>query len=183
MKIAFFSDVHGQLAVLEQFLAKPDVASATHLVDAGDFFQSYQGLDSQVSLAMAALINAHPAHKLAVWGNNDPLDMQQLFTFAVESKVLTHTVGPYTITLSHGHYGEPKSLQQITKSKPNWRLFVQGHTHVARLYVDKKEVFLNPGSLSYPRSSLPATYAILENKTLSIKTLSSGEVVYSAHLA
>ncbi|HEU4965059.1 MAG TPA: YfcE family phosphodiesterase, partial [Bacilli bacterium] len=42
------------------------------------------------------------------------------------------------------------------------RLTVFGHTHTPTLYVENGRVFLNPGSLSYPRGYTVCTYAIAE---------------------
>ncbi|NIZ19482.1 YfcE family phosphodiesterase [Entomospira culicis] len=183
MSIIFFSDLHGEVANLELFLQQPDVANAQWLIHCGDFFQDYHPLSPQEALHLANLLNDHPAQKLSVRGNNDTLKQLDLFTFPTAQKSITEVIDSYSITLTHGHWGSAQSFAPQSKSRNLWQIFVEGHTHVARLYRDNKEIHLNPGSLSYPRSQLPPTYATLKNKTLTIKALHDGRVYFSEILS
>ena len=46
---------------------------------------------------------------------------------------------------------------------------MQGKTHVLRADQKKGYILLNPGSVSIPKEGNPPTYAVLEDKTFTIK--------------
>ena len=46
-----------------------------------------------------------------------------------------------------------------------------GHTHVYMLKHEDGVTYLNPGSISFPKNDLPATYAVMEGNHLEIRGL------------
>jgi len=69
------------------------------------------------------------------------------------------------VLLTHGHALNVKTspLPLIYRAAElDASLAVFGHTHTPALFVEDGRVFLNPGSLSYPRGHTACTYAVLE---------------------
>lgn len=67
--------------------------------------------------------------------------------------------------IAHGHTLQVKSspLPLLYRAQElDASLSVFGHTHTPTLFVEDGRVFLNPGSLSYPRGYTVCTYAICE---------------------
>jgi predicted phosphodiesterase len=56
-------------------------------------------------------------------------------------------------------------------------LLLGGHTHVPKfLELDNGCFYFNPGSISLPKENNPKTYAIYENRTLTLKELTGKTV-------
>ena len=73
-----------------------------------------------------------------------------------------------TIVMTHGdRWPSPYGL-----SMREGDLFLFGHIHVPRLYVDGNGIIiLNPGSASYPRGGSAASYAMLTPTRIEIRSL------------
>jgi uncharacterized protein len=71
-----------------------------------------------------------------------------------------------TIYLHHGHHSIPKNIDAD--------IIIQGHTH--RCSLEKKDgtIYMNPGSMTYPRSGF-YTYGIIESTGASLVELKTGE--------
>ena len=48
-------------------------------------------------------------------------------------------------------------------------ILIHGHTHVLKAEQMEGYILLNPGSVSIPKEGNPPTYAVLEDKTFTIK--------------
>ena len=48
-------------------------------------------------------------------------------------------------------------------------ILIHGHTHVLKAEQKEGYILLNPGSVSIPKEGNPPTYAVLEDKTFTIK--------------
>lgn len=68
--------------------------------------------------------------------------------------------------LTHGHMYSPEDFDLKRGD-----LFIQGHTHIPALEKRDGYYFINPGSVSYPRSSSGPTFALLEEEKASILSL------------
>jgi predicted phosphodiesterase len=75
--------------------------------------------------------------------------------------------------LTHGH--------KINKDSSNLRsaeILIHGHTHV--LCIEKfgqGNLYINPGSTTYPKENNPPSYMIYEDGKFEIKRLDSGETI------
>ncbi|NIZ39935.1 YfcE family phosphodiesterase [Entomospira entomophila] len=177
MKILFFSDLHGQIDQLQTLLKKQDAMSADWILNCGDFFGGYSPQEA-ITQELSRLYLSNPAQKLSVLGNNDSSTLLSLISNQPYAQSIVQTIGDIHITMTHGHLGSAEMFLGEQPKTP-WRLFIEGHTHVARLKKVGTSLYLNPGSLSYPRSQLPPTYAILKEKTLSVKALENDRVFHS----
>jgi Predicted phosphoesterase len=80
--------------------------------------------------------------------------------------------------VNHGDEFSQKSLAPHPGA-----VLCSGHTHI---YVLKKEngfIFLNPGSISFPKNGNPPTYAFFDGKTFEIRSFDDDQVVASLPLS
>ncbi len=142
MKLLVVSDNHGEKALLEQLKVKY-ANEVDALIHCGD---SELAEDDE---AMADWI--------VVRGNCDYDDRY------VEEKVIE--LSAETIFITHGHLYNVKmnELQLFYKSKEVGATAVFfGHTHLLGAEQIEGIIFVNPGSLSYPRGGNEKTYALIE---------------------
>jgi putative phosphoesterase len=69
------------------------------------------------------------------------------------------------VLLVHGHTLNVKTTAlpiSYRAAELDAQLVVFGHTHTPTLSADEERVYLNPGSLSYPRGYTVCTYCVLE---------------------
>jgi uncharacterized protein len=181
MKILFFSDIHGNFEHLSKLLAKEALQSVDWLINAGDFFYGYSLPTQANKQKLAQLINSHKAPQLNVLGNTDNPHDAKFFSYGAEEASAHLILNDISITLSHGHLKPLRSLW-----RPNlatFHILAQGHTHVAEIKVVDNFIYLNPGSLSSSRSHLPESYALLDNKRLTVLALSNDEPLLSYNLS
>jgi len=77
----------------------------------------------------------------------------------------------WKIFLHHGHRYFSQLPSDISSSDMN--LVIQGHTHLFSLERKNQMIFLNPGSLSAPRSS-HYTYAVVDRSGIDIVNIKTG---------
>ncbi len=130
------SDSHGNASILKDIVHRyPTADLYLHL---GDSEESPQMLYPFVS----------------VKGNND---------YLIEEEVKIITFEPLKIFMTHGHRMYLSKENMVAKARLNHcNAFFYGHTHVPFYEYYEGVHLLNPGSLSYPRSSYGTTYAIVD---------------------
>jgi putative phosphoesterase len=102
------------------------------------------------------VLGIHP-NLIAVCGNCDNIGVAN-----VEQEF--HLLGVKAM-LTHGHTLHVKTtpLPLLYRAQElDARLVIFGHTHTPTLFIEDGRVFLNPGSLAYPRGYTVCTYAIAE---------------------
>lgn len=134
------SDTHGRTERIEQVIRQ--VGRYDLLLHAGDHAED-------------VLDRYH--RTLTVCGNCDPegiTDVEQDFSLLGVPGLLVH-----------GHLLNVKTTPLPLMYKAAEReaqLIVYGHTHTPTLLVEEGRVFLNPGSLAYPRGYTECTYATVD---------------------
>jgi putative phosphoesterase len=77
------------------------------------------------------------------------------------------------IFLHHGH--------RPYKNFPGSDIIIQGHTHYYSLLKKDGQIFMNPGSITYPKSGT-ATYGVIDNTSADIIELETGNRLISIEL-
>ncbi|UNC90889.1 metallophosphoesterase family protein [Candidatus Contubernalis alkaliaceticus] len=134
MRIAVFSDTHGNVIMMEKILTTMD--SVDLLIHAGDFYQDAVKLSQRLpSLSVKAVV-----------GNCDyPRLSPQELILELEG---------IRIYVIHGHSLDPGDFYNalIAEGKRvKAQLVIFGHTHLASRFEREGIIFLNPGSISGPR--------------------------------
>ena len=144
-KIIVASDSHGNTELLKHLaLIHSDASLFLHLGDSQD-----------------SETNIYPF--ITIKGNND---------FLISRLDRVVTFGTLKIYMTHGHKMYLSKENMIAKAKKyECNMFLFGHTNRPFYEVCEGVHILNPGALSYPRSAIGATYAIvniLENGSIDV---------------
>lgn len=143
MKVVVFSDAHGSKRAIRRVLDfNPD---ATHIISLGD---------SELRHKYLLDLNI-----IAVKGNY-PLDGGIAYERIIE-------IEGKKLFLTHGHkYGVRRDIRELVEKADQTGVDVVlfGHTHIP--YIDRINgvYYLNPGSISSPRSSDEPSYLVLNIK-------------------
>lgn len=133
MKILIVSDTHRQNSRLYQLIDRVKPVDA--ILHCGDI----EGEEIGVSTAAKAPV-------IVVSGNND-------FTYGYDMEKCLN-IGKYRVYMTHGHqYGVHYGIDKLkrTMGARGANIIIYGHTHVPEIKYELRQVFLNPGSLTYPR--------------------------------
>lgn len=78
-------------------------------------------------------------------------------------------IGGLTIFVTHGHFHQVKqslmSLSYYVENK-NVDVILYGHNHIANAQNIGEQLFINPGSIRFPRNRVERTYAIMKWESL-----------------
>ncbi|WP_455538071.1 metallophosphoesterase family protein [Terrisporobacter sp.] len=144
MKIGIISDTHGDMKSIEK--AIPYLEKCNLIIHAGDYIDDAEYIHYATDVEVKC-----------VKGNCDSYnsDGNYELTFSVENR---------KFFLCHGHYHNVKidvnSLYKFAKDN-DIDVVVFGHTHVPTYKVIDNIIFINPGSLSYPREKSDKSFGIL----------------------
>lgn len=139
-KILLLSDSHGLREELIEICERHEVTQRIHCGDS-ELCKSSPELNSYIM----------------VGGNCDhdqQLPAEQIVSF-----------GDLTCFITHGHlYRVKESLQTLSyrAQEVNARLVFYGHTHIASVQEINNQLFINPGSIYFPKGRLEKTYAIID---------------------
>lgn len=161
-KLIVTADIHGSYGswLTVKSLLKP----RDTLVIAGDLFDTKYGNTSHMDFQPESIkkdLNRFKSHFYYVYGNCDTtsffpgFDTLTEFT-ALDKKFLLH----------HGHRPSP--------CPEDIDIIIQGHTHLCSLEKKGRHIFLNPGSITYPRNGFP-TYAVIDRSSIQLIALKTGE--------
>lgn len=141
MKIVVFSDAHGHRDMVDRVLAfnpNPD-----YIICLGDSEMEHDYFLSRRIIHVKGNYSRDPG-------------------FSYEQVL---EVGVVTLFITHGHkYKVHHSLEYLIEHALNksYDIVLYGHTHVLHTQKVDSTIFINPGSLSNPRSVYPPSYCILE---------------------
>ncbi|WP_426448221.1 phosphodiesterase [Siccibacter colletis] len=176
MKLMFASDIHGSLAATEAVLTRFEQSGARWLVLVGDLL--YHGPrnalpDSYNPAAVAERLNQVASRAIAVRGNCDSEVDQMLLNFPITAAWQQILLGEQRLFLTHGHLYNPDNLPPLEPGD----VFISGHTHIP--VAEKRDglFFFNPGSVSIPKGGFAASYGMLDEGVLSVRTLKDDAVI------
>ena len=182
MRIGLVSDTHGDPAAWRK--AWQVLRDCELILHAGDHL--YHGAFNPVlptydPRKMAQEFNDCPVPILHVRGNCDT-DVDQL---ALRDPILS----PYAvcrmegvnIMLTHGDAMDEPELVEMAR-RCGMRLLVRGHTHVHGIWEHGDLLVCNPGSPSLPKGDGIPSVGLLEDRTVSLYDIRSGEPILSKPL-
>lgn len=144
MRIGILSDSHGKLKKAEQALQ--EMGNIDLLLHAGDYCEDALILGEAYRIKVKSVV-----------GNCDryaPGPTEELLE-----------INSYKIYLTHGHlFGVKYSLDKLKKQAKRLGadIVIYGHTHVPHQEEIEGILFLNPGSITWPRIPGRHSYAVLE---------------------
>ena len=174
MKLMIASDIHGSAKWCARMLEAWRTEAPERLVLLGDLL--YHGPRNDLPEGYApkeviAMLNEVAPWTLCVRGNCEAEVDQMVLRFPVMADYAALLMDGHVLYATHGHlYGEdnPPPLQ------PGDALLC-GHTHIPGLRRHAGFTYLNPGSVSIPKSGAPHSYMILRDGEAVWKDLEAGE--------
>ena len=128
----------------------------------------------------AEIFNDMAERIVAVRGNCDAEIDQMMLSFPMMGTYATVLAGDVRLFLSHGHlWGPDERLPPL----PDGSIVATGHTHVPTVERVHGVWCFNPGSISIPKGGSEPSYALLEDRLLTIRRLSDGGTLRVANLA
>lgn len=174
MKIALVADIHGCLPALERVLAQLEVLKPDHLLLLGDLLNHGPRNpvpDGYQPAQVAERLNTMAERIMAVRGNCDSEVDQMLLTFPCTAPYNQLLVDGRRWFVTHGHLYQPQEVPLPAQS-----LFVSGHTHVPVLEHKERRVWVNPGSVTFPRQGWQASFGWYEDGVVQIRACADGAV-------
>ncbi len=163
------ADLHGSLNAWLTITAL--VREDDSLVVAGDLFDTRYGSYGNLDFAPDQIKTAVKKLNIPfyyVYGNCDVTSFFPGHTHGLNLQCLGKK-----IYIHHGHRGVPRDCRAD--------IIIQGHTHVCALGKKEKQIFLNPGSITHPRNSLPS-YGLIDQNSARIMELKTGKPLISLPL-
>lgn len=172
MKLLICSDIHGDAdsasAITERFYEE----SADKIIILGDIL--YHGPRNDLPGGYApkkviASLSSLSEKIIAVRGNCDTEVDQMVLPFPILSDYSYVIIDGLTFMATHGHKFSPENPPPMASGT----VLLGGHTHIPKISdMPNGCVYVNPGSVSLPKEDNPKTYAVYENRKLTIKELS-----------
>jgi len=158
MNILLISDTHNMKALLRETVLPKHAAEVGYAIHLGDYVRDLLYLRSKYpNITMAGVDGAYEN---------------------AEGTEHILTIAGKRILLLHGHTAYVKSdlsyIAQYAKQKNVDACFF-GHTHEPTIFTEHNIFFMNPGSLSQPRSNANGSYGLV---SISTQGQISGEVKY-----
>jgi putative phosphoesterase len=168
-KLVVTADIHGSLSswlTIKALLNKED-----KLVIAGDLFDTKYGNYANSNFKPEVIKQDLENFKndfFYIYGNCDVPSFSPGFKTNIKFNAFNQQV-----FLFHG--------DQQYKHSSKMDIMIQGHTHIYSLKKQGGIVFMNPGSITYPKNGVE-TYGVIDNTTASIIELKTGNKLISIKL-
>ena len=170
MKLMIASDVHGSATYCEQLLEAYRKEAPDRFLLLGDLL--YHGPRNDLPEGYAPkrvieMLNGISGSLLCVRGNCEAEVDQMVLDFPVLADYAYLDVNGMQIFATHGNlFGEsnPPKLR-------GGEILLCGHTHVPAFVKHEGYVYVNPGSVSIPKEGSERSYMIVDERTLTWKTL------------
>ena len=176
MRLMFASDIHGDIIGATKTFAAFEREKAEKLILLGDllYFGPRNTLkESYNPQAVIKLLNENKEKILTVRGNCDAEVDQMVLEFPIMAEYAYLCIDGFSMFLTHGH----KTNKENANLKQN-EILIHGHTHVLCIEnFGEGNLYLNPGSTTYPKENNPPSYMVYDNGAFEIKHLDSGEVI------
>lgn len=179
MRIIIASDIHGRLLAakrLEQVIAahQPD-----RVVLLGDYL--YNGPRNGVPtdydpMTVSGILNRFAPLVIGIRGNCDSRIDETLLRFKMEDSKLIYLNG-FRCNLIHGDLLTGGVLQ-VGRGD----ILMYGHTHVPMLKKVDGVVYVNPGSIAFPKQGNPPTFAIMDGAHIEVRDLDDESVLLTLDL-
>ncbi len=181
MKIMIASDLHGSAPAVDALMDLFDRSGAERLVLLGDLL--YHGPRNDLPMgyapkAVIARLSPYVDRILCVRGNCDAEVDQMVLPFPIMAEVAELSVDGRRWVCAHGHRAGANPTEDDLPALPAGSVFLSGHTHIPVLETDAAGILrLNPGSISIPKGGYPASYALYDGGSFTVRSLADDESI------
>ncbi len=176
MKLMFISDLHGALSATEKALDTFAQSGAQWLIILGDLLNHgpRNALPEDYNPAEVAQCLNQVADKIiAIRGNCDSEVDQMLLDFPITAPWQQVLLPQQRLFLTHGHLYNPEQLPPLAADD----VLVFGHTHLPVARQHHPYYLFNPGSISMPKGGYEASFGMLDDDVLSVRTLKGNRMI------
>lgn len=169
MKYLIASDIHGRLAAMETFYAAYLREQPDALILLGDLLYNgpRNGVPSDYDpMGVCKILLTMKDKTIAYIRGNCDSRVDEMVLGVSLSDVLHILINGQKATLFHG---DEFSNRLIENSSDLLRLY--GHTHLPELAFRDGHIYLNPGSIGFPKGGFPASYMVIEDNEISLRDL------------
>lgn len=167
MKYLVASDLHGDLNSLKSLIKIFKDNECDKIIFLGDYF----GSDIENNQSIIDIMNLFKNDIIALKGNCDRY-LDSSFDFELRDSFFMSMNSRYYLFI-HGD-----KLDEYLSTNIGQKLYiVYGHTHRYRVYQSGDFVFINLGSIAYPRGGLKCCYGILDESGFKIYDIDN-ELLY-----
>jgi len=164
MKIIVASDIHGSNYFTKKFVNVLEKEKPDQIILLGDLF--YHGPRNKLPrdyepMKVAENLNNFSDIIKCTKGNCDAEVDEMIADFKFEDKI-EMTISDKKFLFVHGH------KLDFEKLPVGFDFIFGGHTHVSSIKKIGKTTYVNPGSLSIPKENTKSSYAVIDDKTISI---------------
>lgn len=167
MRILFISDIHGIVSNLNVIEKKLTEENFDKLVCLGDMYYpgpSYDKDDKIDSKGVFDFLTKYQDKLICMMGNCDSLVDLKASDFPISNGISLINTDGLDIYITHGN---EYSFEKNRKFKRKG-ILVYGHEHIPFIKRDEDMIYVNVGSISLPRNNSNPSYAVYENKTITI---------------
>ena len=166
MKTIIVSDIHGGYDNLLKMLENEKEFDL--LLILGDILFGYGYGDYK---GVASILNSINTKIIAVRGNCDNMHLD-LLDFNYDNPYILTSIDNRLIFMTHGHLYNTHNIPTS-----NFDVYIQGHTHIPKMEIIDGKLYLNPGSLSFPRGMSKKSYIVYQNEVFYLKELDINKVI------
>ena len=181
MKLMFASDIHGDFERAKRVLELYESEGAEKLILLGDllYFGPRNSLTERYNpQGVIKLLNENKEKLLCVRGNCDAEVDQMVLDFPIMAEYAYFCIDGFSMFLTHGH-----KINKESAALKKGELLIHGHTHIPCIEkFGEGNLYINPGSTTYPKENNPPSYMTYEDGVFLIKELNSGEIIKNVDL-
>ena len=166
MKALFFSDIHGiinNLNIIDERIKKENIDM---LICLGDLYEAFSMREDSVvdPLKVSSFLYNHKNILTCMKGNCDTSYDINISKFNIYSGYKKIILDGLNIYVTHGNIYNMYNDEILDKGD----ILIYGHEHIPYIKEKDGKVFINVGSISLPRQNNNPTYAIYDNKEITI---------------
>lgn len=174
MRIMFISDIHGVSTNLEKVKERFEQLNCDKLVVLGDLYyvgpRNKMHEDYNIPI-VEEFLNSFNDKIICIKGNCDSEVDAMISPFPIINELGLISVDNNDIYLTHGH------IHNETNWKRENSILVYGHFHIPFIKEVDNKIFINPGSISFPKENNLPTYMIYDNNEFNIYDIYGNIVV------
>jgi putative phosphoesterase len=177
MKLMFASDIHGDYKRAKRVMELYSKEGAQKLVLLGDllYFGPRNTLTADYDpQGVIRVLNENKEKLLCVRGNCDAEVDQMVLDFPIMAEYAYLSIDGYSMLLTHGHKINTENAPHLQKGE----ILIHGHTHVLCIErFGEGNLYINPGSTTYPKQNNPPSYMVYEDGIFEIKNFDNEELI------
>ena len=170
MKLLIASDIHGSAYYCDLLIKAFEKEKADKMLLLGDIL--YHGPRNDLPEEYAPkkvieMLNGIEDMIFCVRGNCDTEVDQMVLNFPILADYCVIPVKNKIMYCTHGHKYNENNLPPMSKGD----ILLNGHTHIPKLSIHEKFIYMNSGSVSIPKENSRHSYMILEDGVFTWKNI------------